>query len=410
MFRDVLDRHFPPQVMRDEGSVIIFDRAHNFAVDHLVAGGVLALGAYLLLHVVLVMSWLRAWWRQDWSALALASLFGLLAANFVFNVFGFPSVGAYVAWAVLLVVLAGMSEHKGEQDDNQGKQRTARIVAASFVVASFAAMLGVVVPMAEVSVRLLPTVLRDRSDGEVVAVIQKYRRFQEEWLLLFPEERELIAAVERHPESFQLMRSLFLWYQDKGFPQESRTALAGYVAQARQIAPTHPVAHLMGASLAIVEERYADAIADCERAIALNPTLVLPYWTCVEAAVRWHKLDLAEVYLARAEKAEREDPEIPGRYLSSISYRPLRMRTLARLLAQEGYYVRAAETLVQLVELQPLLTEHQVRYQPEGDLVQLVKWYDQGGEHKKAQQIALEVSAEIPSLAGELRPYINKHK
>ena len=408
MFRDVLDRHFPPQVMRDEGSVIIFDRAHNFAVDHLISGGVLALAAYLFLHVQLVLGWLCAWWREEWSTLALASLFGLLVANFVFNVFGFPSLGAYVGWAVLLVVVAGVSERREEGGAKPGRPKMARIGAASLVVASVAGMLGVVLPLAEVSVRLLPAVLRERSDEESGAVVQKYRRFQEEWLLQFPEERRLLSALRRHPESFQLMRSLYLWNEKKKFPQESRSALAWYVARAQRLAPTHPQAQLMAASLAIVEERYAEAIADCERAIALNPRLVLPYWTGVEAAVRWHKLDLAEEYVARAEQAEREDPEMPGRYLSSISYRPLRMRTLARLLAQERYYVRAAETLVQLVELQQLFTEHQVDYHPEGDVVQLVKWYDQAGEREKARQIAREVSAEIPSLAEELRPYMDK--
>lgn len=338
------------------------------------------------------------------------SLLGLQAANFVFNVFGFPSLGAYIGWGVLLVVLAGVNEQKRERDENPSTRKMARIGAASLIFASVAAMLGVVLPMAEVSVRLLPVVLREGRENEALAVVRKYRRFQEEWLLRFPEERDLLVALDRHPTSFQLMRGLFLWNQMEKFPQKSRAALATNVAQAQRIAPTHPQAYLMGASLAIVEERYQDALVDCERAIALNPRLVLPYWTCVEAAVRWHKLDLAEEHVARAEKAEREDPETPGQYLSSISYRPLRMRTLARLLAQEGYYMRAAETLVQLVELQQLLTEHKVEYHPEGDLVQLVKWYDQGGEYEKAQQIALEVSAEIPSLAGELRPYVDKQK
>jgi len=61
------------------------------------------------------------------------------------------------------------------------------------------------------------------------------------------------------------------------------------------------------------------------------------------------------------------------------------MRTLARLLAQQGYYQEAAETLVRLVELQPTFVANEVRYQPEGDLVQMVKWYDQAGEHEKAR-------------------------
>ncbi len=409
-FRDVLDRHFPPQVMRDEGSIIIFDRAHNFVVDHLVAGGVMAVGAYLVLHATLMLAWLLAWRRRAWSPLSLASLLGLLVANFTFNLFSFPWVGSYIGWAVLLSVFAHLGVRQSTTANATPK--LARGVGVVLIGSGLLAFLGSSLPMGILVGRELPRLRDNPAPAAIVNLVQRYPRFSEDILHLAPEEQGLRAAVERRPQSFQLLKEIFQYYESRGFPLEVRPAVTRYVTMALELAPTHPVSHLMAATFAIAEERYLDAIAHSEDAIALNPSLSLSYWVAADAAGRSNRMELAWEYVQRAQAVEL-DPNRPGRYLSSYSFRPVRMRAFAGLLVQQGQYQSAADILIEQVGLEEHFRQHDVRYQPGGDLallVNLVQRVDQAKGLDQARQIARTISEKLPVLAQQLTPYLGERR
>lgn len=80
-----------------------FDRAHNIFLDWAVAGGILGLGSYLALYIVLLI----AIWKRDnsLSRVERSVLTGLIAAYFFNNFFVFDNLISYVFFIALLAEL-----------------------------------------------------------------------------------------------------------------------------------------------------------------------------------------------------------------------------------------------------------------------------------------------------------------
>lgn len=396
-FANVVNSHFRPILYRDEGSEITFDRAHNFFVDHVTTGGILLLAALAALYLALLVVWLQAW-RCRPSA-ELATLLGILAANFLFNAFGFPSPASFVGWVILLTLFSALATYGN-------KPQVRPIAAYAWIAAGAVVLLGMIPPLV-VSTTIVPWIFHSPEDSAVTALIDRYPQYAEELAQRFPRTRALQLALEQHPMSFALFNELLLLYQREGYPAAAELATNEALRHIRRLAPTHPLTYLHAGSFATNRGYHREALKEYHHAQALAPHLSLAHWPALEPAVKLRDWKEVDRLLAVIERVER-DPKRPGKYLSSISFRPPRMRSLAKLFADAGDYRRAARTLQDLVELQPTFTFYEIPYAPEDDLVQLVIWYYQSGEQKKARDIAWEAAAAIPSLRFRLNQYLDK--
>lgn len=95
-FNYIFAEHYSPEMFRLEPW---FDRAHNIFLDWAVAGGVLGLGSYLSLYIVLLM---LIWKSISFSRTEKAVLTGLLAAYFFNNIFVFDNLVSYTLFIALL--------------------------------------------------------------------------------------------------------------------------------------------------------------------------------------------------------------------------------------------------------------------------------------------------------------------
>jgi len=96
----VFQKHYSPEMYRLEPW---FDRAHNVFLDWMVAGGTIALLAYLSLYLALLYI---IWWKdQSFSHVEKSILTGLLATYFFNNLFVFDNLISYIFFFVLLAYI-----------------------------------------------------------------------------------------------------------------------------------------------------------------------------------------------------------------------------------------------------------------------------------------------------------------
>ncbi|MBX4195346.1 O-antigen ligase family protein [Candidatus Parcubacteria bacterium] len=136
-FNYVFAEHYSPQMYRLEPW---FDRAHNIFLDWGVSAGVLGLGAYLSLYIVLLM----AIWKRDSSLgrLERSILTGLIAAYFFNNFFVFDNLVSYVLFVALLAQVhertAKLREGELVSDESKALLWSVPVAAALLLIIYFA--------------------------------------------------------------------------------------------------------------------------------------------------------------------------------------------------------------------------------------------------------------------------------
>ena len=125
-FNIAFNKHFNPEMYRDVGSVIWFDRAHNTLLDQLVYGGILGTVFYLAIFAYAVwLLWLRKKQAKDFEGIfVFIVLTSLLAAYFIQNLFVFDCLVTYIMFYSLLAFVAFQDElrEKSEISKDEGQK------------------------------------------------------------------------------------------------------------------------------------------------------------------------------------------------------------------------------------------------------------------------------------------------
>ncbi len=110
-FYQVIDKYFNPQIYRHVGSVVWFDRAHNFFLDRLITGGLI--GWFLYLFLLLLPLWyLWIFFRQNKTASGylIPIIFTLvMLAYFIQAFFIFEALVTYIPLFLVLGFLSRFS-------------------------------------------------------------------------------------------------------------------------------------------------------------------------------------------------------------------------------------------------------------------------------------------------------------
>ncbi len=115
----VFNKYFHPEIYRDNGSQIWFDRAHNTILDVAIASGLIGLLVYLSIYfnafIIL--------WRRKKDLLAV-SLFLLLTAHFIQNIFVFDSLPTYLMLFSVFAFIAFLDlPLRTDKDFNSGLRK-----------------------------------------------------------------------------------------------------------------------------------------------------------------------------------------------------------------------------------------------------------------------------------------------
>jgi O-antigen ligase len=109
-FNYIFAEHYSPEMFRLEPW---FDRAHNIFLDWAVAGGILGLGSYLSLYVVLL---ILIWKSLSFTRTDKAVLTGLLAAYFFNNIFVFDNIVSYMLFIALLAQVHSQEAWRNKEE------------------------------------------------------------------------------------------------------------------------------------------------------------------------------------------------------------------------------------------------------------------------------------------------------
>ncbi len=98
------NKYFHPEIFKDSGSQIWFDRAHNIVFDLLVAGGLLA---FLFYFPMFILSFyvLYQYWKKTGEYQIPILIVSLLVGYFVQNLFVFDTLSLYISFYALLAYI-----------------------------------------------------------------------------------------------------------------------------------------------------------------------------------------------------------------------------------------------------------------------------------------------------------------
>jgi O-antigen ligase/tetratricopeptide (TPR) repeat protein len=125
-FNYVFNKYFDPKMETQEEW---FDRAHNVFMDWLIAGGVLALAAYLALFGALVYRFYR---ERRGQPVLFAVVAGLLTSYFIHNLFVFDHLASYILFFTLIGF--GIYHERQARTVAPGKPLNSRLVPVAIII------------------------------------------------------------------------------------------------------------------------------------------------------------------------------------------------------------------------------------------------------------------------------------
>lgn len=149
--------------------------------------------------------------------------------------------------------------------------------------------------------------------------------------------REFLIAEKLDPRNARIQYALGEAYLARGKSQESEL----HLKRALELYPDHHDARLSLAALYLLQDRYAEAVEQCDLLVD-DPTFPAPYRALANRG-------LAQLSMGRSAEA-RQSLELAQDY--NAQYWPA-LLTLATLEAQEGHRLEAIGLLQQILELKP---------------------------------------------------------
>ena len=135
-FNNVFNKYYDARMYKQEQW---FDRAHDTPLDILVAGGVLGLLAYLSIFITAIIVLFKK--KNNFSAIEIGLIIGLLAAYFAQNISVFDNLTSYIFFYVVLAYLYFRDTQGESKDQRKISDDTANYVVAPILVVVFGAML-----------------------------------------------------------------------------------------------------------------------------------------------------------------------------------------------------------------------------------------------------------------------------
>lgn len=255
-FEYVFYEQYDPRLYNKESW---FDRTHNLFLDWLVMTGIIGLGVYLFLLIVIIRSIRTATVTTTQRAV----LYALTCAIIVFQLFGFHVLSGYVFLALLLAFLISIS-HPIESLTRDHMVTRARWYWVGIVVCIVLPLL-IVLPMSVAFTRIAAT--QEEPDNATVPPLYA-QAFQYSTIAAvdvrymtdgYTDARRILSQLPEH------MPARFRWYYVVGrlYSQlkEYEKALQ-YLNRAVQLAPSRLDVRFDRGHLLLVLERYGDAEKD----------------------------------------------------------------------------------------------------------------------------------------------------
>ncbi|MDP3727049.1 MAG: O-antigen ligase family protein [bacterium] len=291
-FTYVFSKYYEPSLWSQEPW---FDRAHNVFLDWLIAGGVLALGAYLAIFAVAGWFLVRGWKSGVFDTASLAVLSSLLAAHFFQILFVFDNLTSYLLFFAVIAYLHAVTRPSPGARPKPAPPIMASVAAAAaFVVVLPLLYLGNIRPIraAHAILQSLQTNQAHPPAGKVDALISVFEGGIGLHTFGTTELREQASQV-----SSAVSRDAGLAPQDK--KKFIEFTVRELEAQVKEF-PYDMRAKAFSATLLNMAGRPADSVKAVAEALALNDRRQQFYFVAAEAYLDGGAPDQAIALLRKA--------------------------------------------------------------------------------------------------------------
>ena len=355
-FNVIFNKNFPPRIYEDEGSVVWFDRAHNFIFDRATTTGILGLLTYLgfIIYPVYAL-WKKTKENQATVPLAIVAS-GLTAAFLIQNLFVFENITTYPILIFTWAFLADSASPPREEGiegrlDSEKPKSSAHALAYSTAAVAFAVA---IIPM------LWITTWKPAQTNRVVALGMQERQGEQETFSEFFEKMKegIDAETYGNPEyRLNFIEHVSITLGNRGEVLEAAKPYLEYT------------------------ELQIDNLIEKNPNDAKNYLLAMRFYNDTRGALpgqEVQRLEIALSYYPRLQELSPTRPHVPQEVGYTYRYLMLGyMRTGETIKAQKAYG-EAEDHFRQAIELQPQVV---VSY------TNLIRIYQEFGEDTRIQEV-----------------------
>lgn len=424
------NKHFHPEIFRDAGSQIWFDRAHNIVFDVAVNSGFVGLIAYLAIFVLAVRALYRVY-KKTKDLPTFAFLVSLLAAYFVQNIFVFDVLATYISFYVVLALIVYLEkEHTGvwglfdrlnlgrfKQIMSSTKTFGYPIIAAFLVIGLIASIYSFNVKPARANMigiqALIASAQNQKADAvdlfhEAIAldtyqsaeIRQKYAEMVIELVRSGNTNTSFVSSqfdevineikenIKREPSNVQHYLFLMILYnQSDQFNAHRLDLLFDKAVEALELSPTRPQIYFEIGQAHLSRKEFDQGIEAFQTALELQPLAIESRWN----------LAAAYAIAGRQEEAEKEFA-----YLSEHGFDYYSVSNLRRMIpvySQAENWEKLLDVYKRLSDMDPNNADLHAR---------LAATYQRLGRFDEARASVERVLELDPSIAAEAEQFLKQ--
>ncbi len=371
------NKYFHPEIYRDRGSQIWFDRAHNIIFDISVTSGISGLLAYLSIFVLSVLALYKNYRATDDSS-TFSVLFGLFVAYFVSNMFVFDVLATYINFFALLAFIVFIENSNLRETSKTEREKTINKKLPKQAVLSITALSVVLLVMSVYYFNIQPAITnreglrawkyfmaenkpREADDlfkrifleknYQIPEIRQKYAEFA----LMYSSGNspasariidsaiiEIKKSIKEQPLNVQHRLFLMMLYNQSARFNKNRLSLVFDEGQkALELSPTRPQIYYEIARAHIALGDFDKALEAFEKALELQPDVLDSQWNVA----------VANIYngnISKASKMFNEMKENGFDYYSDYN-----LQRMERVFSETGNWKLLANTLEYRIKTNP---------------------------------------------------------
>jgi len=408
------NKHFPPEIYKDAGSQLWFDRAHNTIFDVAVATGIFGLINYIVIFG-LALYYLFKKIKKDFDLCLI--LIALLVAHFLQNIFVFDVLVNYITlFLIFALISVYATPHRLKPETEENKKISFNYIAfiSATIIVIFFAYIFNLKPLKANSQSIQGLILA--ANGQITPSLNEFQKAIDMKTYQTPEIRQKLADnlitsntaqnagndkqacenfeigiqeieknLQEHPLNVQNHLYLMALKNKAGRCNTQYFSDVIKIGQsALELSPTRPQIYFEMGQAAIFLNKIEEGLNYFKQGIALNPDTVESLWTLLGAyVVIGDKENADKTYNLMLDKGYKFDNSN-------------RLNRLYNVYRAVNDLEKMAETLEQLISIQPTGSNY----------ARLAAVYAELKQYDKAR-IAVQKAVEFdPSLATEAQKFL----
>ncbi|MFH1890900.1 MAG: O-antigen ligase family protein [Candidatus Kuenenbacteria bacterium] len=411
------NKYFEPEIYRDNGSQVWFDRAHNTVFDVAVASGIIGLLAYLsIFGIALYILFKKIKSKQ--ATLTGLALFMFFIGHFLQNIFVFDCMATYIMLFTVLGATAHMAnlpstQHKIEIKNINAYALAIGLIALAATIYSFnvkpaqANRIGLEA-MKHFYQKNIPQAAQEFEQAIQMNTYQSpelRQKFAENIISIYGSSANIktdqdkktleqaIAGIKQNinDEPLETRNYLYLMALYNNFYSIDKSKLMqalDYGKQAIRLSPTRQQTYFELGRTYLALGQQDKGIASFEKAVELNPKAIDSYWNLLSAYVITKQMDKAEtVYQYMRQKGATDSHN--------------NLEKLSRIYGTIKYYPKLKEIYQKLIESDPQNIDYWMR---------LAIIHKEMGDYDTARTTALRIKSINPKAGQQVDDFLKTLK